>query len=304
MLTPTTDLTPETWSRLNVRLGLFERRSGCHVNDIPRNRSSASCVRPKSAFRVAGSTFKDCPDCPAMVVIPSGSFRMGDLQGDGGDDEKPAHTVTISRPFAVGKYEVTQAEYQAVMGNNPSHIKGQRKPVEQVSWNDAKEFARNLRTRTGKNYRLLSESEWEFVARAGSSTKYPWGNDINSSRANYGRGAAPCRSAPMPPTPLVCTTLSEMCGSGRKTAGTMTTAERRRTAVGGRSVAIAVAGFFAAVPGTADRGSSGRRSASGLSPATGTTTSGSVSPGPFKPYLFSSLLLGDGSGRGVPFLVA
>ena len=136
-----------------------------------------------------GDAFKDCTVCPEMVVVvPAGSFRMGDLQGGGDEDEKPVHTVTIPSLFAVGKYEVTQAEYQAVMGTNPSHFKGERNPVEQVSWDDAKGFTRKLSARTGKEYRLLSEAEWEYMARAGSSTKYRWGNDIGFSRAKYGSG--------------------------------------------------------------------------------------------------------------------
>jgi formylglycine-generating enzyme required for sulfatase activity len=123
-----------------------------------------------------GDIFKDCADCPEMVVIPAGSFRMGDLNGGGADDEKPVHRVTIPRPFAVGKYEVTQAEWRAVMGSNPSHFKGDRNPVEQVSWDDAQDFVRRLGTKTGKQYRLLTEAEWEYAARAGTGTKWSCGN--------------------------------------------------------------------------------------------------------------------------------
>ena len=90
-----------------------------------------------------GDTFKDCNECPEMVVIPPGSFRMGDLSGDGEADEKPVHKVRIAYSFAVGKYEVTQDEWQAVMGSNPSYFKGRRNPVEKVSWKDAKAFVRN-----------------------------------------------------------------------------------------------------------------------------------------------------------------
>jgi len=121
-----------------------------------------------------------------MVVVPAGAFDMGDLDGSGDADEKPVHRVTIPRPVAVGKYEVTQAEWVAVMGSNPSRFTGDRNPVEQVSWNDAKEYVRKLSAKTGKEYRLLSEAEWEYAARAGSRTKYPWGDGIDSSKANYG----------------------------------------------------------------------------------------------------------------------
>ena len=133
-----------------------------------------------------GAVFKDCETCPEMVVIPAGSFKMGDLSGKSiFPREKPVHEVKIGYSFAVGKYEVTQAEWEAVMGNNPSEFKGARKPVENVSWEDAKSFIKKLSAQTGKVYRLLSESEWEYMARAGSTTKYPWGDEIDNSKAKY-----------------------------------------------------------------------------------------------------------------------
>ena len=131
-----------------------------------------------------GAVFKDCETCPEMVVIPAGSFKMG---GDR-TKEKPVHEVKIGHSFAVGKYEVTQAEWEAVMGNDPSKFKGARRPVEKVSWNDAKSFVKKLSEQTGEQYRLLSESEWEYMARAGSKTKFPWGDEIDSSMAKYASG--------------------------------------------------------------------------------------------------------------------
>ena len=83
---------------------------------------------------VPGTVFRDCPDCPEMVVIPSGSFQMGDLSGAGASKEKPVHGVRIGYNFAVGKFVVTQDEWVAVIGSNPSLFKGSRNPVEQVSW--------------------------------------------------------------------------------------------------------------------------------------------------------------------------
>ena len=161
---------------------------------------------PTQSLQV-GTTFRDCdgalvastgPDLPPgasfcgpqMVVVPAGSFDMGDLSGDGENDEKPVHRVTIPRSFAVGAYEVTQAEWRSVMGNNPSFFKGDRDPVNSVTWNEAKEFVRRLSVKTGKTYRLMSEAEWEYAARAGSRTKYPWGNNIDKSKAKYGGGAS------------------------------------------------------------------------------------------------------------------
>ncbi len=134
-----------------------------------------------------GNTFKDCTDCPEMVVIPPGSFRMGDLTSDGDESEKPVHDVRIDYSFAVGKYEVTQAEWLAVMSENPSQFQGGHKPVEKVSWNDASEFVQKLSAKTGAEYRLLSEAEWEYVARAGSTSNYPWGNDVGRANANCHR---------------------------------------------------------------------------------------------------------------------
>ena len=113
-----------------------------------------------------GKTFRDCADCPEMVVIPSGSFRMVDLNGAGYANEKPVREVHIGYNFAVEKYEVTQDEWVAVMGWNPSRFRGGRHPVESISWNDAKAFLAKLSAKTGKKYRLLSEAEWEYVAWA------------------------------------------------------------------------------------------------------------------------------------------
>jgi len=132
--------------------------------------------------------FKDCNDCPEMAVIPSGSFLMGsrpDPEQDpfsntkpvkiGEDNEKPQHRVDI-QSFAIGKYEVTQEQWIAVMGNNLIKNKGLTLPVEKVSWDDAQLFVQKLSQKTGKKYRLPSEAEWEYAARAGSTTTYPWGN--------------------------------------------------------------------------------------------------------------------------------
>jgi len=118
--------------------------------------------------------FRDCAECPEMVVLPAGSFDMGDLHGDGATDEKPVRTVRIAQPFAMGAYEVTQGQWKAVMGNNPSHFNdcGDRCPVEKVNWNEVQAFILKLNEKTGKNYRLPSEAEWEYACRAGGRQKY------------------------------------------------------------------------------------------------------------------------------------
>jgi formylglycine-generating enzyme required for sulfatase activity len=109
-----------------------------------------------------------------MLKIPAGSFRMG---SDEYEDEKPKHQVKLQE-FYLGKYPVTQEQYQAVMGNNPSNFKDDPKnPVEQISWDDAQEFCKKLNQLTGKEYRLPTEAEWEYACRAGTQTRYYFGDD-------------------------------------------------------------------------------------------------------------------------------
>ncbi len=136
----------------------------------------------------AGAAFRDCADCPEMIPLPAGAFDMGDLDGSGYAHERPVRRITLARPFAVGKYEVTQAEWRAVMGGNPSRFAGDARPVENVTWIEAKEYARRLAATTGKPYRLLSEAEWEYAARAGSCAAYPWGDAISPLQARYAGG--------------------------------------------------------------------------------------------------------------------
>ncbi|MBI5234031.1 MAG: formylglycine-generating enzyme family protein [Deltaproteobacteria bacterium] len=118
-----------------------------------------------------------------FVLVLGGCFKMGDTFGDGGSDEKPAHEVCLS-PYYIGKYEVTQGQWQSVMGNNPSNFSncGKNCSVENVSWNDAQEFIRRLNQREGTDkYRLPTEAEWEYAARSGGkSEKYSGGDDIDS----------------------------------------------------------------------------------------------------------------------------
>ncbi|TNE73274.1 PEGA domain-containing protein [bacterium] len=121
-----------------------------------------------------------------FVLIPAGTFQMGSNESSG---EKPVHSVTISQPFYMGKYEVTQKQWKAVMGNNPSNWKGDNLPVEQVSWNDVQEFIKKLNQKEGGNkYRLPTEAEWEYAARAGTTTKWSFGDD-ESQLSKYGNFA-------------------------------------------------------------------------------------------------------------------
>ena len=154
----------------------------------------------------AGTTFQDCPECPEMVV-PEGRFEMGSPESEAHrrDYEGPVHRVTIGYRFAVGVYEVTFGEWDACVsdggcgGYRPDDEgwgRG-RRPVINVSWKDAQAYVEWLSRKTGETYRLLSESEWEYVARAGTTT-YWWGDDIGRNRANSdGYGDSYDESAPV-----------------------------------------------------------------------------------------------------------
>ncbi len=138
-----------------------------------------------------GETFKDCTNCPEMVVIPAGNFQMGSTQSG---DEEPVHRVTIAKSFAMGKYEVTWNDYQHCIdagvcksGGDQGYGKGNR-PVINVSWDDAQNYTKWLSKQTGKQYRLPSEAEWEYAARAGSTTQYSWGDSVDCNKAQYDGG--------------------------------------------------------------------------------------------------------------------
>ena len=122
-----------------------------------------------------------------FVWVPAGEFRMGSTSPEADDNERPVRQVRIRQGLWLGKQEVTQSEWQREMGSNPSHFDecGPTCPVEGVSWNDAQEFIGRLNARGGGNrYRLPTEAEWEYAARAGTTTVYWWGNAIGDNRAN------------------------------------------------------------------------------------------------------------------------
>ena len=116
----------------------------------------------------------------AFIFVPPGIFQMGDLFGDGSDDEKPVHEVELDG-FWIGKYPVTQGQWQKVMGNNPSHFKkGDNHPVEKVSWGDTQAFLEKLNTRNSDSFRLPTEAEWEYACRSGGKKeKYAGGDDVD-----------------------------------------------------------------------------------------------------------------------------
>jgi eukaryotic-like serine/threonine-protein kinase len=132
-----------------------------------------------------------------MVAIPPGEFMMGSSgnEAERQHNEGPQHRVRISYWLYMGKFEITQAQWRTVMGTNPSNFKNcDECPVTKVSWNDAVEFCRKLSARTGKEYRLPSESEWEYAARAGTSTPFAFGETITPEIVNY-NGNSPYRTA-------------------------------------------------------------------------------------------------------------
>jgi formylglycine-generating enzyme required for sulfatase activity len=153
-------------------------------------------LKPTDAFR-------ECDACPEMVMVPAGSFMMGVAKNDPGrrvvgpPDElrvdEPQHLVTFARPFAVGKFAVSFAEWDACAADGGCNRYRPRDwdwgrgkmPVIEVSWNDAKAYVAWLSRKTAKPYRLLSEAEREYVARAGTTTPYWWGTSISKEQANY-----------------------------------------------------------------------------------------------------------------------
>ena len=178
------------------------------------------------------AVFRDCPDCPQMVVVPPGQFRMGNDGGEKDRYEGPAHEVRIPRAFAAGRYEITQKQYATFVSatryvggqgcnvwrsatrtlerdvtldwRNPGYGRPPRDddPVACVSWNDAQAYVAWLRTGTGKPYRLLTEAEWEYAARAGNDTLYAWGRDPEQAcrYANVYDAAATDAGIPWAPT--------------------------------------------------------------------------------------------------------
>ena len=161
-------------------------------------------VTGTGAAQEAGGQFRDCEVCPEMVVVPGGSFTMGSPSTEVGryDDEEPQHRVTIDYKFAAGVYEITFDEWDAcaLMGGCRNHSPRDSGwgcggcPVISVSWEDAQVYVEWLSRTTGEHYRLLTEAEWEYVARAGTQTAWYWGEaEPGQCRyANAGDTSAPC----------------------------------------------------------------------------------------------------------------
>jgi len=159
--------------------------------EAERERLAQIQARRQKTSKVFRDTLSSGGKGPEMVRIPAGSFRMGDIQGSGSYDEKPVHRVSIGA-FAMEKYEVTFAEYDKFVqatGREKPDDEGLGRgnlPVINVSWHDANAYAKWLSKQTGKKYRLPTEAEWEYAARAGTTTKYWWGNTASHEYMNYG----------------------------------------------------------------------------------------------------------------------
>lgn len=120
-----------------------------------------------------------------LMCIPEGTFKMGSLPIDSYENDMPRHEVTLTNPFYMAKYAVTQEQWRVVMGNNLSYFKGVKLPVNQISWNDTKEFIKKLNAKMGGGYRLPTEAEWEYACRAGTTSEYSFGDYISPRNANY-----------------------------------------------------------------------------------------------------------------------
>jgi formylglycine-generating enzyme required for sulfatase activity len=157
----------------------------------------------RAASTEPGDIFRDCDDCGELVVVPAGDFTMG---ANDTPYEKPEHAISIPRSFAIGRREVTFAEWDqcadagACKYRPDDHNWGRgNQPVINVSWDDAKLFLAWLSQKTGQKYRLPSEAEWEYAARAGTKTSFWWGRDVGAARAQCDNCGSPTtqRMAPV-----------------------------------------------------------------------------------------------------------
>ena len=121
-----------------------------------------------------------------MVLIPAGTFMMGSPESEDRPwDNETQHKVTLTKPFYLGKFTITQEQWKLLMGNNPSQTKGAKLPVTDVSWDDCQDFIKKLNANSSGGYRLPTESEWEYTCRAGTTTAYSFGDNITPKDANY-----------------------------------------------------------------------------------------------------------------------
>ena len=156
-------------------------------DDAPPKEVAALDVESPEKITDLGE-FTECETCPVMIALPEGSFQMG--SADGGSTEQPVRDVAVERPFAIGKYEVTVAQWKACAAAGACRDIGapepgdDKRPMQNVSWPDATAFANWLGKTTGESYRLPSEAEWEYAARGGKSTRFWWGDSLEETRVN------------------------------------------------------------------------------------------------------------------------
>jgi formylglycine-generating enzyme required for sulfatase activity len=180
------------------------------LDRLKREKARLARVKRQRKSKVFQDRLRDGSLGPKMVRIPAGSFRMGDIQGGGDSDEKPVHRVSVGE-FAMGMYEVTVGEFRKFVNSSGYQTDAEKEgscwtyvgsssdkknwrnlgfsqnnnhPVTCISWNDATAYTKWLSNQTGKSYRLPTEAEWEYAARAGTETKYWWGNNIGKNKAN------------------------------------------------------------------------------------------------------------------------
>jgi formylglycine-generating enzyme required for sulfatase activity len=168
----------------------------------PPSASSDTMVAQQSASPDPGELSRDCNNCPELVVVPPGEFVMG---SNDTPYEKPEHTISIRRPFAIGRREVTFAEWDQCADIGACKVRPEDhgwgrgdRPVVNVSWEDAKLFVAWLSQRTGQRYRLPSEAEWEYAARAGTRTPFWWGRDIGTGHAQCDGCGSPIKQQVVP----------------------------------------------------------------------------------------------------------
>ena len=260
-----------------------------------------------------GASWRDCADCPEMVLIPPGNFVMGSVDPEAASDEWPPHPVSVARPFALSKFTVTVGQYSACVaaggcrppewlekgsefnihtGSNDAYkamgeaITGPNQPTIGVSWDDARAFAAWLSSKTGQRYHLPSEAQWEYAARAGSTTPFYTGQCINTAQANFNgtedynqcgakSGVYRAKSVPVGSFAANAFGLHDMAGSGWMIVTMKPTKAHPAMAVPGSPVAAKIGCFVAALGDTTQR-SCARPTATGALWASATTSTVSV----------------------------
>jgi formylglycine-generating enzyme required for sulfatase activity len=190
LLTKTTEITnkPIITVEPNVTDKAQDKRP--NMQKVTKKKASPPPIGAPSLTETLSQTtsFRDCAECPEMVFIAPDSYKMGDRHGD--KSEQPVHKVTLTQPFAIGKYEVTVNEWKACVNDKGCtylpKTTGMEEdhPVRDISWTDAQQYVKWLSKKTGERYRLPTEAEWEFAARGGTLTRFWWGDQFELNKVN------------------------------------------------------------------------------------------------------------------------